>query len=39
MYEVLYTDTTKSEALPYFSMPKPGDALKKERTHNVVKEG
>ena len=29
MYEVLYTDTTKSEALPYFSMPKPGYVLKR----------
>ena len=38
MYEVLYTDTTKPEVLPYLPMPKPGYALKKERTHNVVKE-
>ena len=29
MYEVLYTDTTKSEALPYLPMPKPGYALKR----------
>lgn len=29
MYEVLDKDTTKTEALPYFSMPKPSYALKK----------
>lgn len=38
MYEVLYKDTIKPEVLPYFSVPKPSYALKKERTHNVVKE-
>ncbi len=29
MYEVLYTDTTKSEALPYLPTAKPGYALKR----------
>lgn len=38
MHEVLYTDTTKPEVLPYLSAAKHGYALKKERTHNVVKE-
>ena len=38
MYEVLDNATIKPEVLPYFSVPKPSYALKKERTHNVVKE-
>jgi len=29
MYEVLYTDTTKPEVLPYLPMPKPGYVLKR----------
>ena len=38
MHEMLDKDIITPEVLPYLSMPKPSYALKKERTHNVVKE-
>jgi len=35
MHEVLYTDTTKPEVLPYLPTAKPGDALKRNELINM----
>jgi len=37
MHEVLYTDTTKPEVLPYLSAAKHGYALKRYELTNLLK--